>query len=150
MSRTAWSQARRTVWFGVSIPTSGRRLPRPGAAVDSTALQASVVGRRRRSDVTGSHFRQVCQTPFGAIRATNTSRPLAYCGGRVGRLDRDDRARRRNSRLPYARPQLAARPEPARVHRCRAGRAAAALTSKMSAKSESISISIVRRTGRRP
>ena len=56
---------------------------------------------------------------------------------------------RRKSPFVVRRPELAARPEPAGVDARRAGRACPRRTSKMSAKSESIAISIVRRTGRR-
>ena len=55
----------------------------------ATALHGSVSGRRFES-VSGSHSRQVCQTPFGATSAMNTSRPLAYCGGLSDRLACDD------------------------------------------------------------
>src|SRR6185295_1276434 len=53
---------------------------RPAGRATSTALHGRVAGRRRPAfePVIGSHFRQACQTPFGAIFATKTSRPLAY------------------------------------------------------------------------
>jgi hypothetical protein len=81
MSRTACSQARRTVAFGVSSVTSGRRGAADGYD-SSTALQPSVAGRRFASDwVIGSQRMQVCHVPFDGILATNTRRPFAYCGG---------------------------------------------------------------------
>src|SRR2546427_11104818 len=80
-SRTACSQVRLTVVFGVSMATVGR-VGRPSGRRNSTALHDRVVGRRRLSEpVNGNHFRQVCQTPFGAVLATKKSRPLAYWGG---------------------------------------------------------------------
>ena len=47
-----------------------------------SGYELRVNGRRRLAavppgSVSGSHFTHVCQTPFGAIFATNTSRPFA-------------------------------------------------------------------------
>src|SRR5258706_7869347 len=86
-SRTAWSHVRLTVQFGVSIDTVGS-FGRSVGWPTSTALQASVAGRRRPDvpalePVYGSHFRQVCQTPFGLMFATKTRRPFAYSIGEL-------------------------------------------------------------------
>ena len=114
MSRTAWSHDRRTVGFGVSIVTSGRRGPL-AASGTSTMLQDRVAGRRRASElVIGSHLRQVCQVAFGGIVATKTSRPLAYCGGESARSDRDDQLAPEVA-IDVSRAELATGAEPARV-----------------------------------
>ena len=85
------------MWFGVSMPTRGSRGMAGPAAAPVIALQPSVLGRRLEL-VSGSHRRQVCQTPFGATAAMNTNRPLAHCGVLPERSARMTSSRR-NSRL---------------------------------------------------
>ena len=71
---------------------AGRRMTcRSAAPRDRVAVER----RRpaRASAVTGSHFRQVCQTPLAAIVATKMRRPLAYWGGVSGALRPRRRAR---------------------------------------------------------
>ena len=106
MSSWAWSQARRTVWFGVSRRTRRSCGMAWSGRGPATALHGSVVGRRFEL-VSGSQRRQVCQTPFGATSATNTNRPLANCGLLSERSAPDDQLADEVA-VDVGRPQLAA------------------------------------------
>ena len=124
------------------------RVGRPSGRRNSTALHGRVVGRRRLSEpVSGNHFRQVCQTPFGGILATKTSRPLAYWGGESA-FSTATMSSRLNVELTYV-VRRSPRDRNQRVLIWPRRTSSSLRTSKMSAKSESIAISIVRRTGRR-
>ena len=114
MSITAWSQARLTLVLPVTIVTLGRR---PGTWPSTASRRArgsrASSGRRPRL-VTGSQRRQACQTPFGAMDAMNTRRPLANWGGESGAIHGDDQLAPEIA-VVVDRPQLPARAEPARV-----------------------------------
>ena len=112
MSRTAWSHARRTVSLGVSMRTFGRRgaARRAERRVDGVARQRD--GRPAPSRVTGSHLRQVCQTPFGRDLGDEDQPPVGELRRRVAPLDGDDQLAPEVA-VDVRRPQLAARPEPA-------------------------------------
>ena len=112
-SRTAWSQARSTTWFGVWMATFGsvvRPILRSGA---STALHASVTSRRC-APVTGSHFRQVCHDPFGGSVGHEDQAAVGELGRRPCALDGDDEVPTEIA-VHVGRAELAAGAEPARV-----------------------------------
>ncbi len=98
--------------------------------------------------VYGSHFTQACQTPFGAIFATKTSRPFAYWIGESAFSTATTRCRS-NVRFVYV-VRSSPRDRNQRVLIWPRRTSRLPRTSKMSAKSESSATSIVRRTGRRP
>ena len=103
---------------------------------------------RRFELVSGSQRRQVCQTPFGGTSAMNTKRPLANWGLLSERSAWMTSSRTNLQMDVTVRSSRFERNQRALISPRRTSRPA--LTSKMSAKSDSISISIVRRTGRRP
>ena len=74
-------RARRRSRSASSMPTrgSGGRAGRRHGDVDRVAGRATSGGGRRRGGDRQPRM-HVCQTPLGAISATKTSRPLAYCG----------------------------------------------------------------------
>ena len=113
MSSWAWSQARRTVWFGVSRRTR-RSCGWPWSGNGpATALHASVLGRRFEL-VSGSQRRQVCQTPFGGDLGDEHEPAVGELRLAVGAVRLDDQLAHEVA-VDVGRPQLARRAEPARV-----------------------------------
>ena len=149
MSSTDRSHARRTVSLLVVTRTFGQLGRRPAARRSIVALHPSVVGRRRDDGRAGNQRRQVCQTPLGGTVATNDE-PA------VGVLRRGIRAVHLHDELALevavdiGRVRASLRDRNQRVLIVPRRMSRRALTSKMSAKSDSNRISIVRLTGRRP
>ena len=113
----------------------------------STALQGRTAGRLTPKRVIGSHDVQACHTPLGAISATNSSRPFAYCA-RASERSTVTMSSRRKSPLTYTvRSSWRDGDHPVSIVPRRT--MPPPLTSKMSAKSEVSWISIARWTGRR-